>query len=278
MMWTHKPIISVNSGKDYEEKMPSNAGRNRACSTHPISDKAFGFAMVSPRECPTLPHQKQWLQKQSLSATIIQAAWQGYHVRREVDKMNKAATRIQATYRGHRTWQELPFGFYSCLGHKKPVLNWKEKAEEKVMVLPLLMECCVYGDKGSQGPGFTTENGRPRCRCRDRHETGTSVIPGAVVFKTEFSLTPCKVLTLANSSLSPEVFQALTSEQQVHDTADKIWAARHVYQSRDKLGKMERQAGKIAELSQIFIYSYQLRPNSCENHHVSELASPKCRN
>lgn len=36
---------------------------------------------------------------------------------------------------------------------------------------------------------------------------------------------------------------------------------------------MERQAEKIAELSQIFIYSYQLTLNSCKNYQISELAS-----
>lgn len=65
--------------------------------------------------------------------------------------------------------------------------------------------------KGSQTPGVTTENERLRSQCRDRHEPGTSVTPGAIIFKAEFSLTPCKALTLANSLLTPEVFQALSS-------------------------------------------------------------------
>lgn len=272
-MRTHKAVTSANSGKDYKEQMPSNTGRNRACRPHAISAKAFDFAMLSPRESPTIPCQTQRLQKESLSATTIQAVWRGYRVRREVDEMNKAAARIQAAYRGHRTRQELPLGFYDCLGDKKSVISWKEKAEKRTMALPLVMECCVCWDKGSQARGVTTENEWLRGRFRDRHEPGTSVIPGAVVFKTEFSLIPCKVLTLANRLFTPEVFQVLTSEQQVYNAADKIWAVRSIYQSRDELDKMERQAEKRADPSQIFIYSYQLRPNSCENYHISELAS-----
>jgi len=134
-MWTHKGAVSANSGQDYKEHIPSNADRNRACRTHPISDKAFDFPMVSLRESPTLPRQIQQskscqqLQKESLSATTIQTMWQGYRDRREVDEMREAAARIQAVYRGHRTRQELPFGFYDCLGDKEPVLNRKEKAE-----------------------------------------------------------------------------------------------------------------------------------------------------
>ncbi|KAM6036864.1 IQ domain-containing protein N [Theristicus caerulescens] len=273
MMWTHKATHSANSGKHYKEQMPSNAGRNRDCRPHPISDKAFDFAMVSPRESPTLPCQIQRLQKESLSATMIQAVWWGYRVRRDVDEMNKAAARIQAAYRGHRTRQELPFGFYDCLGDKKPALNQKEKAEKRTTALPLVMEHCGCWDKGSQTPGVTTENERPRGQHRDRHEQGTSVIPGPVVSKTEFSLTPCKVLTLSNSLLIPEVFQALTSEQQAHDAADSIWAVRNTYQSRDDLDKMERQADIIAEPGPIFMSGYQLRRNSGENYHISELAS-----
>lgn len=65
----------------------------------------------------------------------------------------------------------------------------------------------------------------------------------------QFSLTPCEVLTLVNSLLTPEVFQALTSEQQVRHAAGKIWSIRSIYQSRDELDKMERQAEKAAEPS-----------------------------
>jgi len=135
------------------------------------------------------------------------------------------------------------------------------------------MECCASWHKGSQAPGVTKENERLRGQHRDTHEPGSSVIPRAVVFKTEFSLTPCKVSTLANRLCTSEALQDLAPEQQVHDAADKIWAARRVYQSSDDLDKMERRAENIAELSQIFIYSCQLRPNSCEYYHISELAS-----
>lgn len=274
-MWTmrtHKATISANSGKYFEEKMPSNAGRNRTCRPHPTSDKAFGFAVISSMESPNLPHQIQQLQKESLSATTIQAVWRGYRIRREVDEMNKAAARIQATYQGYRVRQELPLGFYDCLRYKKAVLNQKEKSEKRAMALPLVMERCVYWDKGSQTANVPTENEKLRGHCRDRHEPGASVIPGAAIFKTEFSLTPCKILTLTNNLLIPEVFQALTSEQQVYDAADKIRAAGSVYQSRDGFDKMKRQAEKIAELSQIFVYRYQLKLSSCENYHISELA------
>lgn len=40
--------------------------------------------------------------------------------------------------------------------------------------------------------------------------------------KQIFSLTSCKLLILASCLLTPEIFQALTSEQQVHHAADKI--------------------------------------------------------
>lgn len=224
-------------------------------------------------ESPNLPCQIQQLQKESLSATTIQAVWRGYLIRREVDEMNKAAVRIQAAYRGYRVRQELPLGFYDCLRYKKAVLNQKQKAEKQTMPLPLVMERCVYWDKGSQILNVPTENEKLRGHCRDKHEPGSSVFPGAAIFKTEFSLTPCKILTLTNNLHPPGVFQALTSEQQAHDTADKIWAARSVYQSRDELDKMKRQAEKIVELSHIFVYRYQLKLNSCENYHISELAS-----
>lgn len=111
---------------------------------------------------------------------------------------------------------------------------------------------------------LTTEN--------ESHRPGASVIPRAAVFKTAFSLAPCKVLVLANSLLTPKVFQVLASEQQIHDAADKIWAVRCVYRSRDEFDKREGQAEKIAELNQIFMYSYQFRPNSCENYHIANLA------
>ncbi|KQK78186.1 unconventional myosin-IXb-like protein [Amazona aestiva] len=270
MMWTYKATTSASSGKHNEEQMPSNAGRNLRSESHPASDKVLDFAMASPRASPALPHLMERLTKQTLSATIIKAAWRRYCTRREVDKMNKATARIQAAYRGCRTRQEMPFGFYDCLAYSKLLV--KEKTEKKTAVLPLVMERSVCWVKGSQAPGVTAENESQRCQCRDRHEPGTSVTPGAIIFKAEFSLTPCKVLTLANSLLTPEVFQALSSQQQVHDAADTIWAARRTYQSRYELDKMERQAEKIAELSQIFIYSYQLTLNSCKNYQISELA------
>lgn len=114
MMWTHKAATSASSGKDNKEQMPANAGRNLRSEPHPASGKALDFAMVSPRASPALPQQTERLQKETLSATIIKAAWWGYCTQREVDKMNKAAARIQAAYRGCRTWQEMPFGFYDC--------------------------------------------------------------------------------------------------------------------------------------------------------------------
>ncbi|XP_061311158.1 uncharacterized protein LOC133270180 [Pezoporus flaviventris] len=270
MMWTHKAATSASSGKDKEEQMPKNAGRNLRSEPHPGSDKALDFAMISPRVSPALPHQTDWLQKQTLSATIIKAAWRGYCTQREVDKITKAAARIQAAYRGYRTRQEVPFGFHDCPAYSKLIV--KEETEKKTAVLPLVMERCVCWAKGSQAPGVTTENERLRGQCRDRHEPGTSVTPGAIAFKAEFSVTPCKVLALA----TPEVFQALSSQQQVHDAADKIWAARRACQRAIKwkeLDKMERQAEKIAELSQIFIYSYRFTLNFCKNYQISELAS-----
>ncbi|XP_061222105.1 uncharacterized protein LOC133219076 [Neopsephotus bourkii] len=271
MMWTYKAATSVSSGKDNKEQMPANAGRNLRSEPHPGSDKALDFAMVSPRVSPALPHQTDWLQNQTLSATIIKAVWRGYCSRREVDKINKAAARIQAAYRGYRTRQEMPFGFHYCPAYSKLIVN--EETEKKTTVLPLVMEGYVCWAKGSQSPVITPENERLRGQCRDRHEPGTSVTPGAITFKAEVSVMPCNVLTLANSLLTPEVFQALSSQQQVHDAADKISAARRAYQSRCKPDKMKRQAEKIAELSQIFIYSYQFTLNSCKNYQISELAS-----
>uniref|UniRef100_A0A8C0G6M1 Uncharacterized protein n=1 Tax=Chelonoidis abingdonii TaxID=106734 RepID=A0A8C0G6M1_CHEAB len=41
--------------------------------------------------------------KENQSATIIQSAWRGCQVRREINGMNKAAAKIQAVFRGYRT-------------------------------------------------------------------------------------------------------------------------------------------------------------------------------
>ncbi|XP_040398085.1 neuronal acetylcholine receptor subunit beta-3 isoform X1 [Cygnus olor] len=289
-MWIYKATISVNLGEDHDKQVPSDAGRNRACGpshlhrrqNFVISDKVSYFSVVSSGEPPSLPDQTQqskaWqqLQKQAQQATIIQAAWRGYRVRRELDEMNKAAVKIQAAYRGYRTRQELPLGFYDCFGDKKPVLDQTKKEEERMVSLPGVsgaLECYTFLGEGSQASGISTGHERPTTPCRDRHDPGTVVIPRAAVRKPTFSLMPSNVLLLGNSLPTCEVFPALTSEQQIHDAADNIWAARRGPQSSEELDKMEREAEKIAERGQILVYSYQLRTNRCEKYQISEIRS-----
>ncbi|CAM5115609.1 unnamed protein product [Eretmochelys imbricata] len=79
--------------------------------------KLFHSMPVCQSEVPSRQHRirqrktQQQLQKENQSATIIQSAWRGCQVRREIDGMNKAAAKIQAVFRGYRTRQELPLGF-----------------------------------------------------------------------------------------------------------------------------------------------------------------------
>ncbi|XP_035165846.1 IQ domain-containing protein N [Oxyura jamaicensis] len=289
-MWIYKATVSVNLGEDHNKQVPSDAGRNRACGPshlHPrqnfvISDKISYFSVVSSGEPPSLPHQtqesnaQQQLQKQAQQATVIQAAWRGYRVRRELDEMNKAAVKIQAAYRGYRTRQELPLGFYDFFGDKKPVLDQTKKEEERMASLPGVsgaLECHMFLGEGSQASGISMGHEGPTAPCSDRHDPGTVVIPRAVVCKPAFPLMSSNVLVLGNSSPTCEVFPALTSGQQVHDAADNIWAVRRGPQSLEEFDKVERQAAKIAEHGQILVCSYQLRTNRCEKYHISEICS-----
>lgn len=127
--------------------------------------------------------------------------------------------------------------------------------------------------EGSQASGTSTGHEGPTAPCGDTHDPGTVVIPRAVVCKPAFSPMPSSVLVLGNSLPACEVFPALTAEQQVQDAADNPWAARREHQRPEELDKTERQAAKTAEQGQVLVYSYQLRTNSCEKYHVSEIRS-----
>uniref|UniRef100_A0A669QEG7 IQ motif containing F6 n=1 Tax=Phasianus colchicus TaxID=9054 RepID=A0A669QEG7_PHACC len=112
--------MSLNSG-DHHEQIPSTTGRYRAIGPIHIhlhqgflpSGEALGFVLLSSREPPSLLHQiqqrkaQQQLQNRVQSATIIQAAWRGYQVRRELDDMNKASAKIQAAWRGYQVRRQL---------------------------------------------------------------------------------------------------------------------------------------------------------------------------
>lgn len=111
-MCTHMATISCDLGKDHKEQMPSNAGSNRACRTHSISDKAFDFA-ISSREAPILP-MPDW--------AASKRAWEfvSYHHSSCVLELShskrsgwneQSCSRNHAAYWGHRTWQKLPCKF-----------------------------------------------------------------------------------------------------------------------------------------------------------------------
>lgn len=116
-MWTHRTTISVDSEKDHEEQMPSNAGRNGTCRVHPVSDKAFNF-VISSREPLILPCQTEQLHKENLSATVILAVCRSCLIQREVYEMDKAAQGVMQLIEAMGCGRNCPLNFMIVLGIK----------------------------------------------------------------------------------------------------------------------------------------------------------------
>uniref|UniRef100_A0A8C4VK51 Uncharacterized protein n=1 Tax=Gopherus evgoodei TaxID=1825980 RepID=A0A8C4VK51_9SAUR len=74
---------------------------------------------VAPSQQRRIRQRKtqQQLQKENQSATIIQSAWRGCQVRKEINGMNKAAAKIQAVFRGNKSWHLThTVSFFECEG------------------------------------------------------------------------------------------------------------------------------------------------------------------
>lgn len=116
-MCTHMATISCDLGKDHKEQMPSNAGSNRACRTHSISDKAFDFA-ISSREAPILPMPDRAASKRAWEFVSYHHSSWSCHIQREVGEMNKAAQGIMQLIEAIGRGRNCPVNFSTALGIK----------------------------------------------------------------------------------------------------------------------------------------------------------------
>ncbi|XP_039400612.1 uncharacterized protein LOC120408110 [Mauremys reevesii] len=235
-----------------------------------FSSNAVCQSEVPSQQCRIRQRKtQQQLQKENQSATIIQSAWRGCQVRREINGMNKAAAKIQAVFRGYRTRRELLLG---CNTHGKDEglqLKKKRRAESKEKLFPLILRFDQQWGWDSRTLSNISKSDSLRSQHKTNKREGTFFIPIVIFPKVESSRkTKRKGFVLPSDLPTLNVFESRTQQHGICHAAIQIQAAWRGYQARKQMREIERQAKIKAEESQPFSNGCKNSPESCEKQPV----------